>query len=109
LPRPERVLLVVITTFPEREGAERVAAGLVDSGLAVCAQVGADLISFYRWQGARERASEVSVTLKVRNDRLEACLERLRQLHPYQTPELIAWPASRVDEAYLGWAWQDDP
>ena len=44
-------LRVVVTTFPDRESAEKAAGLMVDAGLAVCAQVGADLVSFYRWDG----------------------------------------------------------
>ena len=62
-------LLVLATTFPDRDGAERVVSLLVDGGLAVCGQVGADLRSFYRWEGKLEEASEVAVTLKILPER----------------------------------------
>lgn len=99
-------LLVLATTFATRDQAETMVAGLVSDGLAVCGQVGANLTSFYRWQDKVECDAEVGVTLKIRDDRFTACLERLRDIHPYDVPQLIAWPASFVDDAYGRWAWE---
>lgn len=97
-------LYIVATTFPDREVAERVAALLVDAGLAVCAQVGADLVSFYRWEGKVTRAPEVAVVLKVLPDRLNLCLGDLKQQHPYDVPQIVAWEAGHVSREYLAWA-----
>ena len=58
-------LQVVVTTFPDRDLAEKVSRLMVDAGLAVCAQVGADLVSFYRWENSVKRDQEVAVTFKV--------------------------------------------
>lgn len=97
-------LYIVATTFPDREVAERVAALLVDAGLAVCAQVGADLVSFYRWEGKVKRSPEVAVVLKVLPDRLDLCLGDLRQQHPYEVPQVVAWEVDHVSREYLAWA-----
>ena len=97
-------LLVLSTTFPDREQAEKVAGVLVDAGLAVCAQVGADLVSFFRWDGAVCREQEVAVLFKVLPDRYDLCAGELKLLHPYDVPQIVAWPAGRVDAAYLAWA-----
>lgn len=97
-------LLVLATTFPDRDSAERVVSLLVDGGLAVCGQVGADLRSFYRWQGELEETSEVAVTLKVLPERYELCAGELKQQHPYEVPQILSWTASRVDRDYLDWA-----
>ena len=59
--RERHGLLMLATTFPDRAGAETVARKLVAAGLAVCAQVGADLVSFYRWQGEVRRDTEVAL------------------------------------------------
>jgi periplasmic divalent cation tolerance protein len=97
-------LLILATTFPDRENAERVVALLVDGGLAVCGQVGADLRSFYRWEGRLEDSAEVAVTLKVLAARYELCAGELKLQHPYDVPQIVAWPAARVDADYLDWA-----
>jgi len=97
-------LRVVVTTFPDRECAEKVAQLMVDAGLAVCAQVGADLVSFYRLDGVVRRDPEVAVTFKVMQARFDLFAGEMLLQHPYEIPQIIAWPAEYVNRAYLDWA-----
>ena len=97
-------LQIVVTTFAERGVAEKVAGLMVDAGLAVCAQVGTDLVSFYRWDGVVKRDQEVAVTFKVLNDRFDLFTGELKLQHPYDIPQIISWPAGHVNRAYLEWA-----
>jgi periplasmic divalent cation tolerance protein len=97
-------LSVVLSTFPDREAAERVAEILVDGGLAVCAQVGADLVSFYRWQGQLEKDDEVAVSFKVLDDRMELFIGELELQHPYDVPQILGWPVAVASGDYLKWA-----
>jgi periplasmic divalent cation tolerance protein len=100
-----RNIHVLVTTLPARVEAETIGRQLVDERLAACAQVGEGIRSCYRWRGAVEEATEIVLTLKVRDDRLEACRGRLQALHPYETPEILSWPAGWVDPGYLAWAY----
>ncbi len=102
-------LLVCVTTLPSRDQAEEVARRLVAEELVVCAQVGAELTSFYRWQGEVQGDQEVAVALKVTAERHDQALSRLRELHPYEVPQLVSWVADRVDEGYGRWAWGEQP
>jgi periplasmic divalent cation tolerance protein len=97
-------LRIVVTTFAERDIAEKVAGLMVDGGLAVCAQVGTDLVSFYRWDGVVKREQEVAVTFKVLHDRFDLFTGELKLQHPYDIPQIISWPAEYVNRAYLEWA-----
>jgi periplasmic divalent cation tolerance protein len=97
-------LKIVVTTFPDRAVAEKIAHLLVDAGLSVCAQVGADLVSFYRWEGEIQRDAEVAVTFKVLQPRFDLFVGELRLQHPAEVPQIISWPAEYVDRAYLDWA-----
>lgn len=97
-------LKIVVTTFPDRTVAEKTAHLIVDAGLAVCAQVGADLVSFYRWEGQVKRDEEVAVTFKVLQKRFELFVGELRLQHPAEVPQIISWPAEYVDRPYLEWA-----
>jgi periplasmic divalent cation tolerance protein len=102
-----RNIHILVTTLPARPEAEKAARLLVEEGLAVCAQVGDHIRSWYRWQGEVEEAPEVTLTLKVRADRLEASIGRLQALHPYETPEILSWPVAWVDPGYLAWAYAE--
>ena len=97
-------LWVLATTFPDRAAALAAARQLVAERLAVCAQVGADLVSIYRWRGELQEEAEVAVALKVRAESYEACAGRLAALHPYEVPQILGWPADRVGDAYGRWA-----
>ncbi|MDX2472573.1 MAG: divalent-cation tolerance protein CutA [Candidatus Krumholzibacteria bacterium] len=97
-------LRVLVTTFPDREQAEKITRLLIDAGLAVCGQVGADLVTFYRWEAEVKQDEEVSVSYKIVSDRFDLFVSELKQQHPYDVPQLIAWQADWTDKAYLDWA-----
>ncbi|MBD3220548.1 divalent cation tolerance protein CutA [bacterium] len=104
----ERTLHLVHTTLETPEDAARLAETLVGEGLTVCAQVGAAIRSWYRWQGRLETGTEIPLLLKVRGDRLAACCERLEALHPYETPEVLVHPLGHVARGYLDWAYSEE-
>ncbi len=92
----------VTTTLPDRESATRLGTTMVQERLAACAQVTGPVSSVYRWQGEVETAAEWYCHLKTTAARAPALLARIRELHPYDTPEIIALPAE-ADPAYLRW------
>jgi periplasmic divalent cation tolerance protein len=93
----------VTTTVNSRETAERIADALVRERLAACAQVLGPIRSTYWWQGRVEQADEWYCHLKTTRDRLPELEARLRALHPYDVPELIALPIVAGFPAYLDW------
>jgi periplasmic divalent cation tolerance protein len=93
----------VTTTFPDQATAERVATLLVEERMAACAQVLGPVSSTYRWQGRLERATEWYCHLKTTAARLPALQARIRELHPYEVPEIIAVPILQGDSDYLKW------
>lgn len=97
-------LMILSTTFPDRPTAEKVAHLMVDAGLAVCAQVGADLTSFYRWEGQLQKDTEVAASFKIRPERFDLFCGELNLQHPYDVPQILAWPAGYVNPAYDDWS-----
>ena len=93
----------VTTTLPDRVSAEKLAATMVTERLAACAQVSGPISSTYRWQDQIERSEEWYCHLKTTDQRLPALQQRIRELHPYEVPELIAVPISGGDQKYLDW------
>lgn len=93
----------VTTTLPDRDAATRIGRRLVEERLAACAQVAGPVSSVYWWQGEVETAGEWYCHLKTTAARVPALITRLRELHPYQTPEIIALPVTEGDAAYLRW------
>ncbi|HEU5169651.1 MAG TPA: divalent-cation tolerance protein CutA [Gemmatimonadales bacterium] len=93
----------VTTTVDTRETAERIATALVEERLAACAQVAGPIASTYRWRGAVEHATEWHCHLKTTRARVPALEARVRELHPYDVPEIIALPIVAGHPAYLAW------
>jgi periplasmic divalent cation tolerance protein len=99
---PNEVLLV-LSTFPDRGKAQRIAEELVAGNFAACANVGSAVDSFYRWKGEMETASEVLVYFKTTAARFAEFERKLRELHPYEVPEILAFKVSAGSPAYLSW------
>jgi periplasmic divalent cation tolerance protein len=93
----------VTTTVPSPELAELIARALVEERLAACVQVQGPVSSTYRWEGEVQQATEWYCHAKTTPARLDQVIERIRRLHPYATPEIIALPLAGGLPEYLGW------
>ncbi|EPK0910447.1 TPA: divalent-cation tolerance protein CutA, partial [Klebsiella pneumoniae] len=82
---------------------ERIATALVAERLAACVNLLPGLRSVYRWQRKVEAAAEVLLLVKTSAEAYPALQERLRQLHPYELPELLAVEAASGLPEYLQW------
>lgn len=91
------------TALARADDARRIARAAVDSRLAACVQVSGPVTSTYRWQGRVETAREWLVTARTTRRRLAALMKLVRQLHPYETPEIIAVPIVAGSRRYLDW------
>lgn len=98
----ERYLLAT-TTAPDRETAGRLARALVEERLAACVQAVGGLRSLYTWKGKLEEAEEVLLLIKTAERLFPRVRERLRELHPYEVPELVAVPIADGSPGYLAW------
>lgn len=94
---------VVLTTAPDREVALRLSRGLVEDGLAACANILPGVTSIFRWEGKVETADEVLVVLKTRVERVDDLVERAVQLHPYDVPEFLSLPVESGHHPYVAW------
>ena len=94
---------LVLSTFPDLETARRLASVMVEEKLAACANIGSPMLSIYRWQEKIEEASEIMVFFKTTAERFPFLQEKLRTLHPYDVPEIIALRVADGLPAYLRW------
>ncbi len=95
--------ILIWCTAPDGGTADRIATALVDAKLAACVSISPEVRSVYRWQGQIERSDEVLMTIKTKQeayDRLEAAL---RELHPYDVPEIVAVPVTSGLADYVAW------
>ena len=95
--------LLVLSTCPDSETAGRIAAELVDGKLAACVQVLPGLQSWFHWAGKVDRADEYLLLIKTSSASYPALEQRIRELHPYELPEIIGVPVNRGLPGYLSW------
>jgi len=96
-------LVIVTTTLPTEEAAELLATQLVEEELAACVQVIGPIASTYRWEGAIERSEEWYCHCKAAAPQRDALMARIKELHPYEIPEIVAVLADAVGAEYLAW------
>jgi periplasmic divalent cation tolerance protein len=97
--------LLVLTTLGSADAARTLVRGLVEERLIACGTVLPAGQSIYRWRGSVTEESEVVVLLKTRVERWDALRAAVTARHPYQVPELLAFPVEHGLEAYLDWLW----
>lgn len=100
---PRTGSLVVLVTCPNRKIGETIGHILVQERLAACVNVVPNLTSIYRWEGKICRNAEVLLVGKTRRICLPALIRRVRSLHPYSMPEIIALPVAGGFAPYLSW------
>ncbi len=97
-------LSVVMTTVGSEAEAQRLAHTLVSERYVACAQVLPRITSYYRWQGSLQTDAEFLILFKLPATAYPRLEQRLRELHPYDEPEILALAATQVSATYLAWA-----
>lgn len=95
--------LLVVTTTPSPEDAQRIARTLVEQRLAGCVQVGGPVTSTYWWEGQVEQDREWICLIKTDEGRYPAAEQAILAAHPYDVPEIVATPIVAGNRAYLDW------
>lgn len=98
-------ILLLYTTWPDADTAERAARAVVEERLAACANIVGSGVSIYRWEGAVERAPETFMILKTTAKAAPALRDRLADLHPYAIPGMVAIvaDANASHAPFLSW------
>jgi periplasmic divalent cation tolerance protein len=96
-------IVLILTTVPDGDRGEQLARTLVDERLAACVNVLPPMTSFYRWKGRVEQDVERQLAIKTTRARVAAVQARIRELHPYELPELIVVTVTDGAAAYLDW------
>jgi periplasmic divalent cation tolerance protein len=101
-PKPSQ-FVVALVTCPNRLVGETIGRTLVEEHLAACTNVIPGVTSIYRWQGNVCRDREVLLLIKTRRSRVAALTRRVRDLHSYAVPEILALPIAAGSPPYLAW------
>ena len=95
--------IVVIVTASNEEEAAKIGKALVDERLAACANIVPKIRSIYRWEGKVQDDPEALMLIKTTEDMFEALTARVKELHSYSVPEIIALPIGAGASDYLSW------
>lgn len=96
-------VFVVLVTAPTGEKAHEIARDLVEKNLAACVNIVAGVRSVYRWDGAIQDDQEDLLVIKTSRARLPELIARVREVHPYSVPEVVALPVEAGHADYLAW------
>ena len=91
---------LVLSTCATLDEAKKIAKTLVEERLAACVNIMPQIFSIYEWEGLQED-SEVLLLIKTRS--LELVEERIKELHSYEVPEIIAIEIKDGSQEYLEW------
>ncbi len=93
--------IVLVTTSSEEE-AHAIASGLIEAGLAACINF-TPITSVYKWEGELKCNEEWQLIIKTNLDNFSALSTKIKEIHTYQIPEIIALPIIKGSTAYLNW------
>jgi periplasmic divalent cation tolerance protein len=96
-------VLLCLCTCPDDASARAIAEALVAERLAACVSRAPGLQSTYRWEGRLEHDEEVLLLIKTTPARLDALVQRVQALHPYELPEILAVEAAGGLAPYMAW------
>jgi periplasmic divalent cation tolerance protein len=95
-------VLVYVTTS-SREEADTIARSVVGCRLAACANVFPGMTSYFWWEGKVQAEQEVSIILKSREDLVEPLVAKIKELHSYECPCVVALPIAQGNPEFLEW------
>lgn len=94
---------IVLVTTPSMEVAQPLARTLLEEHLCACVNLIPQILSLYHWEGEIQQDQEVLMVIKTETAKYAALQQRILELHPYDTPEVVALDIAQGSEKYLAW------
>lgn len=93
----------VVTATKTKADAEKIAKLLLEEKLAGCVQVVGPMTSYYRWKRNIEEAQEFICFIKTKKELYRELEKKIKEIHPYEIPEIIMIPIEDGNKDYLEW------
>ncbi len=100
------IILVYITT-PNVAEAKKIASALVQEKLAACANILPQISSVFYWNGGLQETDESLLLLKTSQNKFTALQQRVKELHSYELPCIVALPITAGLPNFLAWVKQE--
>lgn len=95
--------IIVLVTAGSEEEARKIATILVEEHLVACVNIASPVQSVFFWEGKTQDARESLLICKSRGSLFEKIVKRVKELHSYSVPEIIALPIVAGSADYLDW------
>jgi len=95
--------MIVFCTVPDEDTARVIAQTIVKEGLCACVNQIPKVRSYYIYEGEFCEENELLLLIKTASSHYKALEERLKEIHPYEVPEIIATPISEASSQYRDW------
>lgn len=95
--------IVIFVTTANKKEADRIARALIKEKLAACINIIGDVNSLFWWQGKLDSAREILLIIKTRKTLINKLIKKVKSLHSYEVPEIIALPIIAGNRRYLDW------
>ena len=95
--------IVIFVTASSIDEARKIGQTLVEEGRVACCNIVQSVESIFKWQGKLNVEREVLMICKTREDLFNVVEKRIKQLHSYEVPEIIALPITQGSKSYLDW------
>ena len=96
-------IVIVFVTVPGLREGRRISKAVLTSRLAACVNVIPGIQSMYQWKGKIVQEKEAMLVLKTTRPRYRKLEQKIKQLHPYEVPEVIAIPMICGSSQYIEW------
>ncbi len=95
--------LIVFVTAKDKAEAEQVSQSLLKDQLIACANLVSPITSIFHWSGKIDKTEECLIIMKSREDLFAQLIERVKNLHSYEVPEILAVPVIQGYQGYFDW------
>ncbi|MFX1268588.1 MAG: divalent-cation tolerance protein CutA [Promethearchaeota archaeon] len=94
---------IFLVTVPNLEESKKIAKTLVENKIAACVNIIQGIISIYRWKGRIEEDGEQLLVIKTNERNCNQLIDKINEIHSYDTPECIGFKIEKGSEKYLNW------
>ena len=94
---------IIYSTTGSVEEARKIARILVEEKLVACVNIIPKIESIYRWQGNIEEDNECVLLAKTTDKNVDKAIQRIKTLHSYEVPDIVAIPVTHGFKEYLDW------
>lgn len=103
----ETAIILIYTVCANNAEARKIASALLSQRLVACANIFPEHLSIYRWEDKEQTSAETAMILKTRAELFDTISERIKALHSYDCPCIVALPVEKGHQPFLDWIMKD--